>query len=213
MPTSDHNLYQYLYFWVTFQLIFATKWPDRRLLLNNIFIPLSFLCLINVDCIIYYSHVPPIMMPGFFSFPSTMSIYYTSPTTYNYKPMNMCKQTPLWPNNNFDKHCTQLSLPVQVMDVHGLKWDVHLHMAVIFIPILFTTWVRNLKYMVPISSLANFLMVVGYVCTIYIMSTDLPPVTQEGPVKYVASWNTLPLFFGTVVYSFEGISLVSSSST
>ncbi|XP_046410654.1 proton-coupled amino acid transporter 1 isoform X4 [Neodiprion fabricii] len=94
----------------------------------------------------------------------------------------------------------------QVMDVHGLEWDVHVHMAVVLIPILLTTWVRNLEYMIPISSVANFLMVGGYACTIYLLSYDLPSITRER--KYIASWNTLPLFFSTVIYSFEGISLV-----
>ncbi|XP_048515661.1 proton-coupled amino acid transporter 1 isoform X2 [Athalia rosae] len=94
----------------------------------------------------------------------------------------------------------------QVLDVHGVEWDVHLHMAIVLIPILLTTWIRNLKYLVPVSSLANLLMIGGYCCTIYMMSEDLPPIDKDR--KYVASWNTLPLFFGTVIYSFEGISLV-----
>ncbi|KAK9310406.1 hypothetical protein QLX08_000376 [Tetragonisca angustula] len=93
----------------------------------------------------------------------------------------------------------------QVLDVYGLEMDVHQHMAVILIPIMLSTWIRNLKYLVPISSLANFLVIAGYVATMYIMSHDLPPIHER---RYIADWHELPLFFGTVIYSFEGITLV-----
>ena len=84
--------------------------------------------------------------------------------------------------------------------------DVHLHMAIVLIPIILSTWIRNLKYLVPVSSIANFLVVFGYVLSIYLMSHDLPKISER---KYVADWTAWPLFFGTVIYSFEGITLVS----
>lgn len=87
--------------------------------------------------------------------------------------------------------------------------DVHQHMAVILIPIMLSTWIRNLKYLVPISSLANFLVIAGYVATMYIMCHDLPPIHER---RYIADWHELPLFFGTVIYSFEGITLVSDAA-
>ncbi|XP_070168997.1 proton-coupled amino acid transporter 1 isoform X1 [Polyergus mexicanus] len=93
----------------------------------------------------------------------------------------------------------------QVLDAHGIEMDVHQHMAVVLIPIMLSTWIRNLKYLVPVSSIANFLMIAGYIATIYIMSHDLPSIRER---RYVADWNNLPLFFGTVIYSFEGITLV-----
>ncbi|XP_019886860.2 proton-coupled amino acid transporter 1 isoform X2 [Ooceraea biroi] len=93
----------------------------------------------------------------------------------------------------------------QVLDVHGIVMEVHQHMAVVLIPIMLSTWIRNLKYLVPVSSIANFLMMAGYIATMYIMSFDLPSISER---RYVADWNNLPLFFGTVIYSFEGITLV-----
>lgn len=84
--------------------------------------------------------------------------------------------------------------------------DVHQHMGVILIPIMLSTWIRNLKYLVPLSSLANFLVIAGYVATMYIMCHDLPSIDDR---RYIADWHDLPLFFGTVIYSFEGITLVS----
>ncbi|XP_020290475.1 proton-coupled amino acid transporter 2-like isoform X2 [Pseudomyrmex gracilis] len=93
----------------------------------------------------------------------------------------------------------------QVLDAHGIKMDVHEHMAVVLIPIMLSTWIRNLKYLVPVSSIANFLVIAGYIATMYIMSHDVPAIHER---RYVADWNNLPLFFGTVIYSFEGITLV-----
>ncbi|XP_011160212.1 proton-coupled amino acid transporter 1 isoform X1 [Solenopsis invicta] len=93
----------------------------------------------------------------------------------------------------------------QVLDAHGIEMDVHEHMAVVLIPIMLSTWIRNLKYLVPVSSIANFLMIAGYIATMYIMSHDVPSIYER---RYVADWNNLPLFFGTVIYSFEGITLV-----
>lgn len=93
-----------------------------------------------------------------------------------------------------------------MLDAHGIVMDVHEHMAVVLVPIMLSTWIRNLKYLVPVSSIANFLMISGYIATIYIMSHKLPSIHER---KYVADWDNLPLFFGTVIYSFEGITLVS----
>ncbi|XP_011690625.1 PREDICTED: proton-coupled amino acid transporter 2-like isoform X2 [Wasmannia auropunctata] len=93
----------------------------------------------------------------------------------------------------------------QVLDAHGIEMDVHEHMAVVLVPIMLSTWIRNLKYLVPLSSIANFLMISGYIATMYIMSSDVPSIRER---RYVADWNNIPLFFGTVIYSFEGITLV-----
>jgi proton-coupled amino acid transporter len=94
-----------------------------------------------------------------------------------------------------------------VLDAHGIVMEVQQHMAVVLIPIMLSTWIRNLKYLVPVSSIANFLIMAGYIATMYIMSHDVPSIHER---RYVADWNNLPLFFGTVIYSFEGITLVST---
>ncbi|XP_008211053.1 proton-coupled amino acid transporter 1 [Nasonia vitripennis] len=93
----------------------------------------------------------------------------------------------------------------QVMGVWGVDLDLHVHMAIMLVPILLSTWIRNLKLLVPLSSLANVLIVFGYVATIYVISHDLPAISER---RYVADWSQLPLFFGTAIYAFEGIALV-----
>ncbi|KAK0177380.1 hypothetical protein PV328_001441 [Microctonus aethiopoides] len=94
---------------------------------------------------------------------------------------------------------------VQVLDQYGFHLNVHWHMAIALTPIMMSTWIRNLKYLAPVSSIANLLVVAGYVATVYIMCDNLPSISER---KYIADYQSIPLFFGTVIYSFEAITLV-----
>ncbi|XP_030758144.1 proton-coupled amino acid transporter 2 [Sitophilus oryzae] len=93
----------------------------------------------------------------------------------------------------------------QLLDYYGYVLDVHLHMAIILLPILLTALIRNLKYLAPFSTLANVLMSIGIVIVIYYSAQDLPDISER---RYIADWQQLPLFFGTAIYAFEGIGLV-----
>ncbi|KAL1516846.1 hypothetical protein ABEB36_000692 [Hypothenemus hampei] len=93
----------------------------------------------------------------------------------------------------------------QVLDYYGYVLDVHLHMAIILLPILLTALIRNLKYLAPFSTLANMLMCIGIIIVLYYAAQDVPNVSER---RYVADWQQLPLFFGTAIYAFEGIGLV-----
>lgn len=81
-------------------------------------------------------------------------------------------------------------------------------MAIILIPILLSCMVRNLKFLAPLSTIANLLMLVGISITLYYCSQDVPPLSE---VKPVAELQQFPLFFGTALFAFEGIGLVSLS--
>lgn len=84
--------------------------------------------------------------------------------------------------------------------------DEHAYMAMAIVPLLLLSWVRNLKHLAPVSLAANVTMVAGVVVTLYLCSKDgLPPLSER---RLVADWNRWPLFFGTVVYSFEAICIV-----
>lgn len=91
------------------------------------------------------------------------------------------------------------------MDHYGYQWDVHVHMAVILIPILMSCMVRNLKYLAPISTIANILMITGIIITLYYSMQELPDISSR---RYIADLEQLPLFFGTALFAFEGIGLV-----
>ncbi|KAF5299700.1 hypothetical protein FQA39_LY11495 [Lamprigera yunnana] len=91
----------------------------------------------------------------------------------------------------------------QIMDYYGFVYNLKYHMAVIFIPILLSCLVRSLKYLAPLSVVANLLMLVGIVITMtYLCKKPFAKVDS------FSSFSQLPLFFGTALFAFEGIGLV-----
>lgn len=91
-------------------------------------------------------------------------------------------------------------------DQYNINVDLSIHMAFVVVPVLLACMVRNLKYLTPFSTIANIMMAVGVAIVVYEASQDLPPVDSR---VYLASWEQLPLYFGTAIYAFEGIGLVS----
>jgi amino acid permease len=107
-------------------------------------------------------------------------------------------------NDVFDPKLHQFTF-TQVMDYNGVELDIRVQMTMVLLPIILSCWIRDLKYLVPLSLFANIAMLVGICVTLYYITQDLPaPSTRE----YIAPWSRIPLFFGTVIYAFEGIGLV-----
>ncbi|XP_039287467.1 proton-coupled amino acid transporter 4-like [Nilaparvata lugens] len=94
---------------------------------------------------------------------------------------------------------------VKILVPYGINIAAHTYMTMILLPILATALIRNLKFLTPISSLANLSLGSGVLLTLFFASRDLPPLATR---RMAADWKQLPLFFGTTVYAFEGISLV-----
>ncbi|XP_012544828.1 proton-coupled amino acid transporter 1 [Bombyx mori] len=92
-----------------------------------------------------------------------------------------------------------------ICDHYEVHIDLSIHMIIVVIPVLLACMVRNLKYLTPFSTIANIMMAVGVSVVIYQATLDLPSVHTR---NYIASWQQLPLYFGTAVYAFEGIGLV-----
>jgi proton-coupled amino acid transporter len=87
-----------------------------------------------------------------------------------------------------------------------LGWDVRIYMCFLAIPLIFLNWIRNLKLLAPVSLVANVLQMSSIVVVFYYIFRDpLPPVNSR---PAFGSWGGLPLFFGTTVFTFEGIALV-----
>ena len=60
--------------------------------------------------------------------------------------------------------------------------------------------------MAPVSMIANLCMATGIVIIFYYITQDLPSVNERKPIS---SPSQMPLFFGTSVFAFEGIGVVS----
>ncbi|KAG7213064.1 hypothetical protein KM043_002395 [Ampulex compressa] len=65
--------------------------------------------------------------------------------------------------------------------------------------------VRNLKYLVPFSMIANLCMVIGFSITLYYIFDGIEQTTYFKPFSSVSQ---LPTFFATVIFAIEGIGVV-----
>ncbi|KAM7354296.1 proton-coupled amino acid transporter-like protein acs isoform 2-T2 [Cochliomyia hominivorax] len=93
----------------------------------------------------------------------------------------------------------------EVIDHYFVKLDVHVYLLLMLIPMIFLNLVKNLKYLTPVSLLAAILTVAGLAISFFYMLKDIP---RTDTVKPISSWSTLPLYFGTAIYAFEGIGVV-----
>lgn len=94
---------------------------------------------------------------------------------------------------------------MQVLAEYGLELDERLIMTIMLIPILISCMLTNLKYLSYCSLVAGISMVAGCSVTLYYIFQDLPSPTER---EYVGELHNLPLFFGTAIFAFEGISLI-----
>ncbi|XP_035780455.1 proton-coupled amino acid transporter 2-like [Anopheles albimanus] len=72
-------------------------------------------------------------------------------------------------------------------------------------PLALLNLVRSLKLLTPTSLVASVFAVAGLAIAFLFLLHDLP---HSASVPPVSGWSTLPLYFGTVMYAFEGIGVV-----
>lgn len=84
--------------------------------------------------------------------------------------------------------------------------DMHWYLLSLLLPMVLLNWVKNLKYLTPVSLFAGIIMCCGLTITFFYMLQGLPKTCE---VKAFATWQQLPLYFGTAIYAFEGIGVVS----
>ncbi|XP_074028134.1 proton-coupled amino acid transporter-like protein acs isoform X2 [Leptinotarsa decemlineata] len=96
----------------------------------------------------------------------------------------------------------------QVVDNYAPEdyhYDLRIYMAAMLPLLILTNLIRNLKWLSPLSMIANLLVAVGLGVTYYYIFTDLPALDTRAPI---ASFSTLPGFFGTAIFALEGIGVV-----
>nr|CAI5832887.1 unnamed protein product [Callosobruchus analis] len=92
----------------------------------------------------------------------------------------------------------------QVVDPH-YELDVRVYMAALLPLLIPTNMIRNLKWLSPLSMIANVLVACGMGVTFYYIFSDLPALDTVPPM---ASFSSLPGFFGTAIFALEGIGVV-----
>ncbi|KAL5275592.1 SLC36A4 family protein [Megaselia abdita] len=94
----------------------------------------------------------------------------------------------------------------QLFHHYGLNWDSSVIMALMLLPIIIPSLITNLKYLAPVSMLANICLSIGLVVTMVCAFKDGLPSPSER--HYYTNGSQMALYFGTVLFSFEGIALV-----
>lgn len=83
--------------------------------------------------------------------------------------------------------------------------DVRLYIAIVVLPCIILGQIRQLKYLVPFSAIANLFIVITFAITLYYMFNGPLQISQR---PMFSSFSQLPLFLSTVIFSMEGIGVV-----
>lgn len=107
------------------------------------------------------------------------------------------------------RHLATLTLlnTFQVMQQNGIDISMSLVMLITLLPAMIPSLMTNLKYISPVSLLANCALLFGLIATLSIAFSEGPmPSIKER--NYFTGGSQLALFFGTALFSYEGIALI-----
>ncbi|KAF8359102.1 slc-36.2, partial [Pristionchus pacificus] len=77
--------------------------------------------------------------------------------------------------------------------------------GMLLIPILALCTIRELKALAPLAAMANVVYIVAVCIVLHELFSDLQPSSS---LPAAGRWEDLPLFFGTVMFAFEGVAVV-----
>lgn len=88
------------------------------------------------------------------------------------------------------------------------NFDKRITIALLFLPFLLIAYVPNLKYLAPVSMVANICMAMGLGITCYYLLNDIPSITER---PAITNLSTLPVCISIVIFAIEAIGVVSFS--
>lgn len=89
----------------------------------------------------------------------------------------------------------------------GTKIDIRLCILVFLLPLICLSAIRNLKYLVPVSMLANVFMAISLSITIYYVVRDLPDIAERPLVR---DFSAMPSSIAITIFAIEAIGVVMS---
>nr|XP_053654392.1 proton-coupled amino acid transporter-like protein pathetic isoform X2 [Cherax quadricarinatus] len=95
---------------------------------------------------------------------------------------------------------------VKCMTPAGTNISIYGYMGMVVVPLLLISYIPNIKYLVPVSMVAGAVQMTGITICLYYMLRDLPHVHEDLPA--FAGWASLPLYFSSSIFAFQGIGLV-----
>lgn len=98
------------------------------------------------------------------------------------------------------------NVEIVIKEAFGVYIDMRLIMLVFLLPLIFINYVKNLKFLAPLSTIANIITILSFgIILYYLIKSD---ITFEGR-KPFGDYKLYPLFFGTVLFALEAIGVVS----
>ncbi|KAJ8919889.1 hypothetical protein NQ315_006418 [Exocentrus adspersus] len=88
----------------------------------------------------------------------------------------------------------------------GYQVEVRITISMLLIPLIFLAYVPNLKYLAPVSMVANIFMAIGLGITFYYLVVDMPPVSERALVN--EDFSKFPIFFSITIFAIEAIGVV-----
>ena len=100
---------------------------------------------------------------------------------------------------------------LQVVSVHTeTEISIYTIMFCLLIPLVVMVYIKNLKLLAPLSSIANILTFTGLAIMLYYIFKDLKPLNARDLSKDVPS---VALFFGTALFALEAVGVVSTKKS
>ena len=101
--------------------------------------------------------------------------------------------------------------PFQVIEHHTqTHLDERVYIAALLLPLILLGWVPNLKYLAPVSMIANAFMAIGLGITLYYLVQDIPSL--DTVPKFDITVSATPQFFSIVIFAMEAIGVVSTET-
>ncbi|KAL5237915.1 hypothetical protein ACI65C_005325 [Semiaphis heraclei] len=87
----------------------------------------------------------------------------------------------------------------------GYELNLRYFIAILLVPLILLSYVPNLKYLAPVSMVANLLMASGLGVAFYYTLCDMPIISER---QVVGTLETFPTFFCLTVFAMEAIGVV-----
>lgn len=86
------------------------------------------------------------------------------------------------------------------------KHDLRIILLILLVPLILLSYVPNLKYLAPVSMVANLFMAVGLGITMYYLVIDIPDMSTR---SLAAPIQKFPIFVSITIFAIEAIGVVS----
>ncbi|XP_037820309.1 proton-coupled amino acid transporter-like protein CG1139 [Lucilia sericata] len=93
----------------------------------------------------------------------------------------------------------------QLLDFYYAKYDFHMHVLALTLPLISIFLIRDLKALVPFNTLANLLFFLGFSLILLYILEDLPPLSERNMFNKIDRY---PLYFGTVLFAMESVGVI-----